>query len=148
MTKLSKPGRAKLAFPDVSSITFDPSGNILAGTVMKYGPTIWQVGDPEPLAVLDAPGYMNACTMKVKHSATSCFLSSHLTMLVVGRMCVSAWFVQVTFDEWKTPVRLGIGRFQGLYLGYPLLGRAELSVSQTPPPCNVCVSRRVQRSSR
>lgn len=59
------------AYPETSSLAFDPSGKLLMGLKSEYLPTLYSLNDPTPLATFSSPmniedstGYSNSCTIK------------------------------------------------------------------------------------
>jgi hypothetical protein len=69
----SDPKGNKHATPDPCSVTFDPTGTLLAVTNSRYIPTLYETSDERILATLSCPPategakerYSNSCTIKV-----------------------------------------------------------------------------------
>ncbi|PLW33598.1 hypothetical protein PCASD_15749 [Puccinia coronata f. sp. avenae] len=52
-TNLMKPKPLfRIGHPEISSVTIDPTGQLLGAMMSKWYPTIWSLDDPHPLAVL------------------------------------------------------------------------------------------------
>ena len=51
--------------PEATSLAFSPDGALLAAQVSRSLPTLFAVGDPQPLAVLSAEGFSDNSTIKV-----------------------------------------------------------------------------------
>ncbi|CAI2161797.1 15510_t:CDS:10, partial [Funneliformis geosporum] len=65
---------SKNAKPDISSVSFNPSGNMLCATINRYYPTLYNVCDETPLCIFSSDydsdtqtGYKNCCTYKQGH---------------------------------------------------------------------------------
>lgn len=75
-TNLIKPKPLfRIGRPEISSVTIDPSGQLVGAMMSKWYPTIWSLDDPHPLAVLKSEsidngdsssedGFRDICTIK------------------------------------------------------------------------------------
>ncbi|WAR60465.1 hypothetical protein PtB15_9B404 [Puccinia triticina] len=93
-TNLIKPKPLlRIGHPEISSVTIDPSGQLLGVMMSKWYPTIWTMDDPNPLAVLKSEptvpvggesqvGFRDVCT--IKHGAFSNKVHSDSTYFAGG----------------------------------------------------------------
>jgi hypothetical protein len=89
-TNLMKPKPLfRIGHPEISSVTIDPTGQLLGAMMSKWYPTIWSLDDPHPLAVLKSEptvdgdaqtqgGFRDVCTIKVSEL---CLAGVHSTSL-------------------------------------------------------------------
>ncbi|KAA1113130.1 hypothetical protein PGT21_022203 [Puccinia graminis f. sp. tritici] len=93
-TNLIKPKpQIRIGHPEISSVTIDPTGQLLGVMMSKWYPTIWSLDDPHPLAVLKSEptvhgdpqeegGFRDVCT--IKHGAFSNHIHSDSTYFAGG----------------------------------------------------------------
>lgn len=63
--------RLKISKPEISSISFDESGQLLSIIMSRWYPTLYSLNDPHPIAVLKSPNYKDSCTIKHGSFSTS-----------------------------------------------------------------------------
>ncbi|PLW52472.1 hypothetical protein PCANC_10609 [Puccinia coronata f. sp. avenae] len=93
-TNLMKPKPLfRIGHPEISSVTIDPTGQLLGAMMSKWYPTIWSLDDPHPLAVLKSEptvdgdaqtqgGFRDVCT--IKHGGFSNHVHSDSTYFAGG----------------------------------------------------------------
>ncbi|KAH9447997.1 hypothetical protein MJO28_011549 [Puccinia striiformis f. sp. tritici] len=93
-TNLIKPKPLfRIGHPEISSVTIDPTGQLLGVMMSKWYPTIWSLNDPHPLAVLKSEptsngdtqsegGFRDVCT--IKHGGFSNNVHSDSTYFAGG----------------------------------------------------------------
>lgn len=71
--------------PEATSLAFSPDGALLAAQVSQSWPTLFAVGDPQPLAVLSAEGFSDNSTIKVSHDRRGHIVSANQSDGSTGR---------------------------------------------------------------
>ncbi|EGG01380.1 uncharacterized protein MELLADRAFT_92101 [Melampsora larici-populina 98AG31] len=63
--------KLKISQPEISSISFDESGQLLSLIISKWYPTLYSLNDPHPITVLKSSNYKDSCTIKHGSFSTS-----------------------------------------------------------------------------